>query len=151
MNDEPTRHDLWAPWSGQHLFLPTEQWASPRVIHLAGDVFDGRLEHDELGAIFAVMAAAPQHRFVVTTTNMVKWLDWTKLVGSMDDVGRHLVSCLEGFGVQAEDDWLCAIANVINGYSRWESMADDGNPLDGTVKRWPIPWVDVYVRTGIME
>jgi len=42
----------------------------------------------------------------------------------------------------------CAVANWIDGWAHLDKAPEDGNPLDGTVRRWPLPnlWLGVSVE-----
>jgi len=118
------------PWDKVWIFLNSDH-----------DIFNDAITDEWIDDIFAVMALCPQHTFQILT----KW-------------PKRMRSCIERLSVNPaeiissavhqigfDDDADCAVANWINGFSRWNHMPDDGNPLDGTQPRWPLPnvWLGV--------
>ncbi len=75
----------WAPARSGKLDLEKLQQPkkheAPERIHLLQDVFDGRLTHEDIAAIFGVMAATPRHTYFVCTRHphlMRRWFDEIK-------------------------------------------------------------------------
>ena len=70
-------------WTGEtrlwreHLDWPL-RWKRPRRIFVAdmGDLFYERVSDEDIAAVFGVMAAAPQHTFLVLTKRAERMRDW---------------------------------------------------------------------------
>lgn len=151
-------------WTGEvrvvyeHLADPI-RWQKPRRIFVnsMSDLFHEKLTNEEIGAVFAVMAASPIHTFQVLTkrtARMRNWFEWAAgghgqtassygemLARSLESVLRPDVPSYFG-----DEDWLNALDNVVNGYSAYPSQVGDGNPLNGTKPRWPL--ANVWIGTS---
>lgn len=124
-----------------HLADPL-RWTKPRRIFVnsMSDLFHANVPDEWIDRIFAVMALSPRHTFQILTKRPERMreylagLDVERIFAAADRVGGD-----EG-GVFA--------ANWVNGFSRPREVADDGNPANGTVRRWPLPnvWLGVSVE-----
>lgn len=119
------------------------RWKRSRRIFVCahGDLFHENVPDDWIDRVFVVMAAAPQHTFQVLTKRPDRMREWfAGIEGKADD---RLFHAARAFGMS--DEAACAVANWVNGYSRWRRARADGNPLDGSVGRWPLPnvWLGV--------
>lgn len=136
-----------ARWTGKVLTLPEKlneplRWRKPQRIFVnsMSDLFHEDVPDEFIAAVFGVMAACPQHTFQCLTKRPERMRAWfERASGSPADVlsaalTRHY-----------DDDFACAVANYVNGWSRWRNMTDDGNPLDGSMRRWPLPNVHLGV------
>ena len=84
-------------WTGEVVLFPERleqplRWRKPRVIAVQymGDLFYERVPFEYIAAVFGVMAACPQHTFLVLTKRperMRKWFEW---VDSREKTGRAL-------------------------------------------------------------
>ncbi len=149
-----------ARWTGEvrlvekDLGLPF-RWRRGRKIFVnsMSDLFHEDVPNSWIATIFGVMALSPRHTFQILTKRPRRMLEWTR-----DLVGRNPADALIAqIGAAIDDevgedlwaeDWDCILSNYINGWSRFKGEPDDGNPLDGTVKRWPLPnvWLGVSVE-----
>ena len=121
-------------------------WKKPTTVFVnsMSDLF-GEFVHDEyIAAVHGVMAATPRHTYQILTKRAERLPAWFEWAGSRP--GSILASALEGHGFS--DELSCNVQNYVNGWSRWASLPDDGNPLDGTQKRWPLKnvWYGVSVE-----
>lgn len=107
------------------------------------DLFHDEVPFEYIAAVWGAMACAPNHLFYVLTKRPTRALEWASWVTG-PCVSDRIVSAMDNHGA-VDDDLACHVANYINGWSRWRSMPDDGNPLNGTIKRWPLPNVAVGV------
>jgi protein gp37 len=67
----PLRRDLLA--------LPFH-WRRPRVVLAAGDLFQRHVPFEFIAAAFGVMAACPQHTFLICTKHAATMLEWFKWI-----------------------------------------------------------------------
>lgn len=133
---------VWTP-DKKRLLAPLDL-EEPSTIYVHVDLFD---LHSNPGPAFAVMAATPRHRYVLHTKNHARKLSWMAWVGT-DDPGNTLASYL---AIELDEDAMCSISNIVNGWSWPLGVADDGNPNDGTKPRWPLPWVEIYSMIEVVS
>ncbi len=135
-------------WTGVLREVPEKldeplSWRKPcRVfVNSMSDLFHEDVSDEFIAAVFAVMAMTPKHTYQILTKRPERAAAWFASISDdpADAVSRGLAS------LYWEDDAVCAVANYINGWSRWRDLPDDGNPLNGTVKRWPLPNVHAGV------
>lgn len=144
----PSREGLTDPskagpiWNGQVRF--NEQWLEQpvrwkrsRMIFVCahGDLFHESVPDAWIDAVFAVMAMAPQHVFQVLTKRTSRMRRYIKTLSKEPADRLHHAAVEAGF----TDEAGCAVANWINGFSRWTTAPPDENPLDGSQPRWPLP------------
>lgn len=139
-------------WTGEVRLLPEElhvplRWRRPRMVFVnsMSDLFHEKVPDEYIAAIFGVMAMSPQHTYQILTKRPVRMVEWFDKVGS--DPASVLTDGAYRYSL-CDGETECAIANYVNGWSRWRGMPDDGNPLNGTVRRWPLPnvWIGVSVE-----
>lgn len=138
-------------WTGKvefiekHLLDPL-RWKTPRRIFVnsMSDLFHENVTDEMRDKIFAVMALSPRHTHQVLTKRPARMLAYVQ--GLENNPAERLENA--AYAMDIDEDYCCHIANWINGWSRWRELPDDGNPLDGTVKRWPLPnvWLGVSVE-----
>lgn len=120
------------------------RWKRPRMIFVCahGDLFHENVPDEWIDRVFAVMASAPQHTFQVLTKRSARMRAYFRKV-EQDGPAERIMDAAYDLGI--DDNGCCAIANWINGFSRWRDAPEDGNPLDGTIRRWPLPnvWLGV--------
>jgi len=148
LKDHPSRAGLTDPskagpvWNGNLKF--NEQWLDqplrwrrPRMIFVCahGDLFHEKVPDDWIDQVFAVTAMAPQHVFQILTKRVDRMSSYILELAKAPADRLHHATLEAGF----EDEAGCAVANWINGFSRWRHMSDDKNPLDGSKPRWPLP------------
>jgi protein gp37 len=68
-------------------------WRKPRVVFVAdkSDLFHPKVPNEYIAAVYGVMAACPQHRFLLLTKRpkrMVEWYGWAEKHGSGYDLCR---------------------------------------------------------------
>ena len=151
-------------WTGEVSFdvsalnLPLH-WKSPRTVFVdsMSDLFYDKFTDEQIAAVFAVMAACPQHTFQVLTKRarrMCEWFTWFSshgyAPGQMLEKNLYELAKLDDSTDLrfTDEEWLCALTNVVNGYAAWPHQIGDGNPLDGSRPRWPLPnvWLGVSVE-----
>ena len=148
LRHHPSREGLTDPskagpiWNGQVRF--NEQWLDqplrwtrPRMVFVCahGDLFHESVPDAWIDAVFAVMAMAPQHVFQVLTKRTSRMRRYIKTLSKEPADRLHHAAVEAGF----TDEAGCAVANWINGFSRWTTAPPDENPLDGSQPRWPLP------------
>ena len=147
LKDHPSRKGLTDDskagpvWNGQVRFNEKwlDQpiyWARPRKIFVCahGDLFHESVPDEWIDQVFAVMALGPRHVFQVLTKRADRARKYIEVLSKAPDDRLHDAALQAGFS----DEVCCSIANWINGWSRWQEAPDDGNPLNGTVPRWPL-------------
>ncbi|MCR4338625.1 MAG: phage Gp37/Gp68 family protein [Gemmatimonadaceae bacterium] len=136
-----------ARWTGKvqlvekHLADPL-RWRDPSRIFVnsMSDLFHEALPDEAIDRVFAVMALAPRHTFQVLTKRPERMREY---IVALDP---------ERLAQAAERDWGdeggVYVSNWINGWSRPRGLPEDGNPLDGSRRRWPLPnvWLGVSVE-----
>lgn len=129
-------------WNGQVRF--NEQWLDqplrwtrPRMIFVCahGDLFHESVPDEWIDKVFAIMAMAPQHVFQVLTKRTDRMAAYIEQLSKEPADRLHFATTESGYS----DEAGCAVANWINGFSRWWTAPNDGNPLDGSKPRWPLP------------
>jgi protein gp37 len=80
-------------WDGNAHFMPHKlnkpfHWRKPRMIFVCsmGDLFHESVENGQIAAVFGVMAACPQHTFVVLSKRpdrLTEWFKWIAQCGRM--------------------------------------------------------------------
>jgi protein gp37 len=72
-----------AEWTGLVEFRPDRlraplRWREPKTIFVCphGDLFHERVTAEQIAAVFGVMAACPQHTFIVPTTRAARRREW---------------------------------------------------------------------------
>jgi protein gp37 len=118
------------------------RWLKPRRIfwNSMTDTFGDFVPDEFLDRQFAVMAVTPQHTHLLLTKRAKRMREY------MTRIARDADSRLADATRDTLDEETCnAVANYING---WSHMPDDGNPLDGTKPRWPLPnvWLGCSVE-----
>ncbi len=101
------------------------------------DLFHDAVPFEYIAAVWGAMACAPNHLFYVLTKRPERALEFAAWFAN-DSIGHRIAESMHRFGA-ADDESACHVTNYINGWSRWRTMPDDGNPLDGTRQRWPLP------------
>jgi protein gp37 len=136
-------------WTGEVRFLPERltdpfSWRKRRrvFVNSMSDLFHEKLSGAQIAAVFAVMAATPGHTYQVLTKRPARARQWFASIA--EDPAAWLSSASEAL-VGVDEDTACAIANWVNGLARWKRAPADGNPLDGSVRRWPLPNVHLGV------
>jgi len=139
-------------WTGEVRFIPEAlsvplKWRKPRRIFPCSmsDAFHESLTNEQIAAAFAIMAATPQHTYVMTTKRATRMRDWFAWVAreAEGDVPRGLLHNAIGLiyndvhpGIQNHD--TCTPLDVAS-----EACCD----LDG----WPLPNVHLGVSAGTQE
>jgi protein gp37 len=85
--------DIPLGWDGRAHFKPERleiplHWKKPRRVFVCSisDLFHESLTNEQIAAVFGVMAATPQHQYVVMTKRLqraVEWFDWVSQCGRM--------------------------------------------------------------------
>jgi protein gp37 len=146
-------------WTGKVALIAGQlsqpmRWRRPRRIFVnsMSDLFHEGLTNEQIAAVFAAMAAAPQHRFQVLTKRARRMRDWFDWVMGSGDIGETLAAALEvsesGEPRFGDEDWLCGLANVVNGASAWKGRGEwhtDQGP------NWPLPHVWLGVSAENQE
>lgn len=122
-------------WTGEGRFIPDSldaplRWRKPATVFVnsMSDLFFEEFTNEQIAAVFGVMAASPQHTFIVLTkraARMKGWFDWV----SQEDIGGTLhnalcVAMLETAREWDSDDEHCH--ELLNSVS-------DGWPLQNVV------------------
>jgi protein gp37 len=88
-------------WTGEVRFVPEMlakplSWKKPRrvFVNSMSDLFHEGLTNEQIAAVFAVMAACPQHTFQILTkrpARMVEWFAWIAAQGAQlkDNIGEE--------------------------------------------------------------
>jgi protein gp37 len=143
-----------AAFNGTLRFLPERltdplRWKKPRRIFVnsMSDLFHERVSDDFIAAVFGIMAAAWQHTFLVLTKRPERARFWFADHVGTGDVAEPIANGLYEYS-DGDEESVIAVANYVSGWSRWRAMPDDGNPLNGTLRRWPLPnvWLGVSVE-----
>lgn len=144
--------ETWNPvrgcWNGKIRLVPEKleeplRWRKPRRVFVTSmsDLFHEGVPDEYIDKVFAVMGLSPRHTFQVLTKRADRMR--TYATGLHPD---RLVQAALLMGVS--DEGQCHLANWIGGWNRWRGMPDDGNPLDGSQPRWPLPnvWLGCSVE-----
>jgi protein gp37 len=77
-------------WTGEVRLLPHKleqplRWRKPRRIFVCdkGDLFHPKVPNEYIAAVFGVMAACPQHTFIVLTKRPERMVEWYRWVGAL--------------------------------------------------------------------
>ena len=80
-------------WTGAARFIPEAlaeplRWARPKrvFVNSMSDLFHEDVTNEQIGAVFGVMAACPQHTFQILTKRaerMMAWFEWVKKEGAL--------------------------------------------------------------------
>lgn len=135
-------------WTGRLREVPEKlgeplSWRKPVKIFVnsMSDLFHSEVSNEFIAAVFAVMAASPRHTYQILTKRPERALAWFASVA--DDPADKVSAGLSA--IDWDEEAVCAVANYINGFARWSGSPEDGNPLDGSVRRWPLPNVHLGV------
>lgn len=94
-------------WTGKVELIPSQldkplRWRKPRVIltQVEGDLFHPALPFEQIAAVYGVMAACPQHTFLVLTKRPERRLEWHDWLGLADITlgGRPFEKCCVAAG-----------------------------------------------------
>jgi len=84
-------------WTGAVRFFPEAlekplRWRKPRVVAPGwlGDLFDPGIVNEQVAAVYGVMAACPQHRFLITTKRTERRREWFEWVMRREEQGRSM-------------------------------------------------------------
>ena len=85
-------------WTGKLALIPEKlgeplSWKQPALVFVnsMSDLFHERLSNRDIAAVFAIMAACPQHTFQVLTkraARLPQWFDWLGDVAPVETLGR---------------------------------------------------------------
>lgn len=116
------------------------------------DIFAGECDAQDspfgcIAALFVAMSLYPKTRFTLYTADVLEFDRFHASIGESGDPGGVLLGAASTSSILRffEDEALCMAANYINGIAAL-GVNDDGNPLDGSAKRWPLPNVFVKQR-----
>jgi protein gp37 len=77
------------------IFIPERleisfHWKKPRRIFVCSmsDLFHESLTNEQIAAVFGVMAATPQHQYVVLTKRLHRAVEWFRLIENQSSFGR---------------------------------------------------------------
>ena len=141
-----------AVWTGKielappHIVTKPMRWRRPRRIFVnsMGDLFHERVPVDWMHRTFTVMACTPTHQYLVLTKRAARMRSYIDMPAA--EAADRLADAAAGMWF--DDSTVCGIANWVNGWARWLEVSEDGNPLNGTKPRWPLPnvWLGVSVE-----
>ena len=139
-----------AVWTGKiketKKLMEPLSWRSPKrvFVNSMSDLFHENVTDEQRDRFFAVMVLAWRHTYQILTKRPALMLAYME--GLAKEPGERLSAACENMHI--EDETCCAVANIINGWSRWREAPDDGNPLNGKQPRWPLPnvWLGVSVE-----
>jgi protein gp37 len=84
-------------WTGEVRLLPHKleqplHWRKPRRIFVVdkGDLFHPSVPDEYIAAVFGIMAACPQHTFLVLTKRPARMVEWYRWVEKRELAGREL-------------------------------------------------------------
>lgn len=127
-------------WTGRTTLVPGRlglplQWKRPRRIFVTSvsDPFHDGFTNEEIGALFGVMAASPQHTFQLLTKRPRRAREWFRWIGRAGQQALDRVACFA-------DDLL---SGVLPTAGRVEVLA----PGRGA-SQWPLPNVHFVVSAG---
>ena len=135
-------------WTGQiketKKLMEPLSWRAPKrvFVNSMSDLFHENVSDEQRDRIFAVMGLAWQHTFQILTKRPLRMLAYMKALTEGDPAERLENAAYE---LEIDEDFCNHLANWVNGWSRWREAPDDGNPLNGTQPRWPLPnvWLGV--------
>lgn len=89
-------------WDGRAHFKPERldipfHWRKPRRVFVCSmsDLFHESLTNEQVAAVFGVMAACPQHTFIVLTKRLDRALEWFEWISSSDGLRNDKDEALE--------------------------------------------------------
>ncbi len=133
------------------MLLAPLRWRAPRRVFVCSmtDLFADFVTDEWIDRMFAVMALCPQHTFQVLTKRPARMRAYIARL-SAEGQTRWAADILSdaAYDMGIDEDSAVAVANWINGFSRWQHAPADDNPLDGSVPRWPLPnvWLGASVE-----
>jgi protein gp37 len=99
-------------WDGDAHFKPERleipfHWKKPRRIFVCSmsDLFHESLTDEQIAAVFGVMAATPQHQYVILTKRLERAVEWFKLIEKQPDSDGPSFECAFHLLRQAEPDF----------------------------------------------
>jgi protein gp37 len=120
--------------------------ARPRRIFVdsMSDLFHENVTDEMRDKILVVMILGWRHQYQVLTKRAKAMRDY--FIELAENPGDRLEDA--ACEMDLDEDTGCHVSNFVNGWARWQEMLDDGNPLNGTVRRWPLPniWLGVSVE-----
>lgn len=145
-NGKVRTHGTRAYWTGKVGFdakalVEPLKWRKPQrvFVNSMSDLFHDGLTNEQIAAIFGVMAACPQHTFIVLTKRVKRMREWFEWVEKRGEDGKSLFP-----GDDREDqEWrIWQMLNVAAHRSGAEKMP---NHHGGA---WPLPnvWLGVSVE-----
>jgi protein gp37 len=122
------------------------RWKKPRRIFVdsMSDLFHEAFPFEYIAEVFAIMAISPRHTYQILTKRPERAVEFFRWLS--DDPAEKIGDAAFNSETIAFEDIDCTISNYINGWSRFKEY-EDGNPCNGTVKRWPLP--NVWIGTSI--
>ena len=134
------------------MLLAPLRWRAPRRVFVCSmtDLFADFVTDEWIDRMFAVMALCPQHTFQVLTKRPARMRAYIARL-SAEGQTRWAADILSdaAYDMGIDEDSAIAVANWINGFSRWQHAPADDNPLDGSVPRWPLP--NVWLGTSVED
>ena len=146
-NRYPNNHALGAldrrAYAGFEPHMKTNELSAPLRrrkpavigVQFMGDLFHESITNEQIAAVFGVMAACPQHTFIVLTKRPVEMASWFKWVEQREKDGRKLFPYDdEGWRIRQMFNWCLSRAGV-------HPPVHHGGP-------WPLPnvWLGVSVE-----
>src|SRR6185437_3769730 len=122
------------------------RWKRPRrvFVNSLSDLFHEDIPDEFIGAVLAIAAITPWHTYQILTKRPERMRNWLRVASKdpAETVSQFAWAILGEHGIDL-DNFDATLCNYINGYNRIGK--DDGNPLNGTVRRWPLPnvWLGV--------
>jgi len=129
-------------WSGEVVLFPDRlaqplHWRKPSVIavQFMGDLFHERVPFEFIAAVFGVMAACPQHTFLLLTKRPERMAEFHGWLDDQEPVGRPLLECC-GRALEYDSE---------DGLLHRERCADPDGP-------WPLPnaWLGISAENQPM-
>lgn len=119
------------------------RWKKPRrvFVNSMSDLFHPAVPFEVVDRVFAVMAITPRHVYQVLTKRPDRMAEYMNGL----DPERVINAAGDLFG----DEGRSWVSNWMEGWSRPHEVPDDGNPCNGTVKRWPLP--NVWLGTSVED
>jgi protein gp37 len=125
------------PWPNTEELSAPLRRKKPAIIgvQFMGDLFHKSIPNELIAAVFGVMAACPQHRFIVLTKRVkraVEWFEWIEQCGRMVPVQTG-VEIPEGASGEAA---ACVMSNTVDPFLKpIEPVAF----CTGVKQPWPLP------------
>lgn len=120
-------------WDGRAHFMPHKleqplHWKKPRKIFVCsmGDLFHESIKNEQIAAVFGVMAACPQHTFMVLTKRVDRAIEWFMAIEQNEEpevfCGREAIINLHWIGFDygcgsAFESYIWPLPNVWFGVS----------------------------------